>query len=158
MKLSLIVALGEHGAIGNNGDIPWKCPTDMRHFREKTMDKYVVMGRKTWDSLPPNKLPGRKCLVITSTPLKEESAITFGSFEDAKAFTVNQGAPELVIIGGSRLFMEHYNQCDELNITYIKQPVPEADTHVSFKLVPCIWRVIESKDHPDCTIQRYVKR
>lgn len=158
MKLSLIVAIGTNGAIGNKGTIPWKCSTDMKHFRDTTMDEWVVMGRKTWESLPPTKLPGRVCMVLTSQPFDDQRATAFATLDEAKAFAKAEGAEELFIIGGQRLFQEMYQHCDTLHVTTIKAEVAEADTFCSFTLMPSRWRLIASKDHDDCVIDRWVRR
>lgn len=161
MKLSLVVAIGKGNAIGLNGGMPWHCIEDLKHFRSVTMDKYVVMGRKTWESLPDNKLPGRKCLVITSTPLVLNPGIeahAFTSFEAARDHVKAEGGTELMIIGGQRLFQEYYNECDVLHITKIKLPIAAADTFCTFVLHPHRWRLISATETDDCTFQKWVRR
>ena len=65
LDLHLIVAVNNDGVIGNDGKIPWSVPEDLKHFAAITRGRPVIMGRKTWDSLPPSKLPGRPCVVLT---------------------------------------------------------------------------------------------
>ena len=67
MKLQLIFARSANGVIGKNGALPWHLPEDMAHFKQKTLGRPVIMGRKTWDSLPPRfrPLPGRTNIVVT---------------------------------------------------------------------------------------------
>ena len=66
-EIALIVAVAENGVIGKKGDIPWKCSSDLKHFRRLTMGRPVIMGRKTWQSLP-GPLEGRDNIVISSRP------------------------------------------------------------------------------------------
>lgn len=158
MKLSMIVAIGTDSCIGKNGAIPWQCKMDMKHFRETTMGKHVIMGRKTWESLPPKKLPGRKCFVLSSTPIDHPDVIVVESLEQAMAMCSCAKVPELVIIGGQRLFEEYYSQCDVLHITTIFEEIQGADTFFRFELAPDKWRLIHTAVHSDCCIHRWVRR
>jgi dihydrofolate reductase len=65
MSVTLILAAAENGVIGKGGAIPWHISDDLRRFKALTMDKTIVMGRKTWDSLPKKPLPGRRNIVVT---------------------------------------------------------------------------------------------
>lgn len=158
MKLSLIVAIGTEGCIGVKGGLPWQCKDDMRHFRKVTMGKHVVMGRKTWESLPTPKLPGRQCIVVTSQPLDSPDAIVVGSFAEAKAAALQAGSPELMIIGGKRLFEEHYDECDTLYITTIYEEITGADTFFNFDLKPHRWRLLDTDVREECCFYRWVRR
>ena len=74
-NFSLIVAVAENGVIGNNGSMPWNLPSDLSNFKELTMNKPMIMGRKTWDSIG-RPLPGRDNIVVTTqTSLKKEGVI-----------------------------------------------------------------------------------
>jgi len=84
--LSLVIARGANGVIGQRGQIPWRIPADMKHFKTVTMGKPCVMGRKTWDSLPKKPLPGRTNIVVTrDTNFHEEGAVVAHTLEDAFA-------------------------------------------------------------------------
>ena len=65
VKLALIVARDRKGAIGKNGTLPWSLPDDLQLFKNITLDKPIIMGRKTWESLPRKPLPGRQNIVLT---------------------------------------------------------------------------------------------
>ena len=65
MSVTLILAAAENGVIGKDGAIPWHISDDLKRFKALTMDKTIVMGRKTWDSLPRKPLPGRRNIVVT---------------------------------------------------------------------------------------------
>ena len=93
-NFSLIVAVAENGVIGNNGSMPWDLPSDLSNFKKLTMNKPMIMGRKTWDSIG-RPLPGRDNIVVTTqTSLKKEGVIFCTSIEDsilkAKEFAKNR--------------------------------------------------------------------
>ena len=67
-KLSFIVAVAQNGAIGKNNDLLWHLGSDLKRFKQLTMGHPVVMGRRTWDSLPKKPLPGRQNIVMTNNP------------------------------------------------------------------------------------------
>jgi dihydrofolate reductase len=107
-KIALIVARARNGVIGRDGGLPWKLKADLRQFKEVTLGKPVVMGRKTWESLP-FPLPGRANLVLSRDPsFRPLGAETSTSFEAllARAGTLagRSGAAEIMVIGGEALF------------------------------------------------------
>lgn len=126
-KLCLIVAIAKNGAIGKGGTLPWHLPEDLKHFKATTQGHHCVMGRKTWESLPPGGLPGRKCYVISSTD-PGEGATWVPSVDHLLMQLTREGAEKLFIIGGARLFQEYYQLCDELHITDVDLLVEGADT------------------------------
>ena len=86
MKISLVAAVARNGVIGRGGTIPWRLPEDMAHFRELTMGHPVIMGRRTWESLPDRfrPLPGRRNVVVTRNPdWHADGAERAGSLEEA---------------------------------------------------------------------------
>ena len=105
MKLGLIYARSRNGVIGNAGALPWRLPEDLAHFKSKTMGCPVIMGRKTWDSVPPKfrPLPGRKNVVITrSTDWNAEGAHRAASLEEA--IRLCEPAPLAWVTGGTEIF------------------------------------------------------
>ncbi len=120
MKVSLVAALARGGVIGRDGTIPWHLPEDLAHFREVTIGHPVVMGRRTWDSLPDRfrPLPGRRNVVVTRTPgWREEGAESAGSLEEA--LRLLEGAPDVFVIGGAQLYAAALPLADELLLTEI---------------------------------------
>lgn len=104
-KLGLIWAQARNGVIGKDGVMPWHLPEDLAHFKRTTLGAPVIMGRKTWDSLPPRfrPLPGRRNVVITRDPRWQAAgAERAGSLEEAVAFCA--GAPRAWITGGAEIF------------------------------------------------------
>ena len=128
MKVSLVAAVARNGVIGRRGALPWHLPEDMAHFRELTMGHPVVMGRRTWESLPDRfrPLPGRRNVVVTRNPeWNTEGAESAGSLEEA--LVLLDGAPRVSVIGGAELFASALPLADELLLTEIDVDV-EGDT------------------------------
>ena len=85
-RVALVVAMAENRVIGKGGTLPWRIPEDMKWFREITMGKPCIMGRKTWESLPKRPLPGRTNIVVTrDRGYSAEGAVTVTSLDDAIA-------------------------------------------------------------------------
>ncbi|MGC4932675.1 dihydrofolate reductase [Gordonia sp. DT30] len=124
--ITLIWAQDRVGAIGRDNTIPWRVPEDMAHFREVTGGNVVVMGRKTWESLPPRfrPLPGRRNIVVTrSAAYRSEGAEIVHTVSEALALA---GA-EAVVIGGSEIYSAAIDQATHLRVTEIDILVTGAD-------------------------------
>ena len=127
--ISLIAALARNRAIGKNGQLLWHLPEDMRHFRETTRGKPVIMGRKTWDSLPERfrPLPGRHNIVVSRDPAYQANGATLaGSLADAVRQALD--ADEVFVIGGAQLYREALPLADRLYLTEIAQDF-DGDAH-----------------------------
>jgi len=119
--LSLIAAVARNRVIGNNNQLLWHLPEDMRHFRETTRGKPVIMGRKTWESLPDSfrPLPGRLNVVVSRNPAYQALGATLaGSLEDAMLCAGD--ASEIFIIGGEELYRQAIPKADRLYLTEIE--------------------------------------
>jgi dihydrofolate reductase len=128
VRISLVAAVARGGVIGRNGALPWRLPEDARRFRELTMGHAVVMGRRTWDSLPERfrPLPGRRNVVVTRNPgWSADGAERAGSLDDALGLLA--GAAQVFVIGGGELYAEALARSDELLLTEIDAGV-EGDT------------------------------
>ncbi|HCT05447.1 MAG TPA: diacylglycerol kinase [Pseudomonas sp.] len=130
LPLSLIAALGENRVIGVDNSMPWHLPGDFKYFKATTLGKPIIMGRKTWDSLG-RPLPGRLNLVVSrQTDLALEGAEVFPSLdaavERAEAWALEQGADELMLIGGAQLYAQGLEQADRLYLTRVALS-PEGD-------------------------------
>jgi dihydrofolate reductase len=120
--LSLIAGVARNGAIGNNNELLFRLPEDMRHFKRSTLGCPVIMGRKTWDSLPERNrpLPGRINIVVTRNPAwHADGAVAVSSLEAALAHT--GGAPKAFVIGGAELYAAALPLADELVLTEVDQ-------------------------------------
>jgi len=118
--LSLIAAVARNGVIGKDNQLLWHLPGDMRRFRETTRGKPVIMGRKTWESLPEKfrPLPGRLNIVVSRDPAYPAPGATLaGSLEDAIELAGN--AEESFVIGGAELYRQALPLADRLYLTEI---------------------------------------
>jgi dihydrofolate reductase len=127
--LALIAAIDRHRAIGRNGDLLWQNKLDQQHFRQATMGCPVIMGRKTWDSLPPRfrPLPGRRNIVVTGNRgWQSQGAEAAGSLQAALDLVADAG--RVFVIGGGQLYAQALPQADELVLTEIDTSFERADT------------------------------
>jgi len=120
MKLGLIYARARNGVIGKGGVLPWHLPEDLAHFKQLTLGCPVIMGRKTWESLPPRfrPLPGRRNLVVTrNADWQAEGAHRAASLEEAFAHCVAE--PTVWVIGGAEIFAQAMPRANIAEITEI---------------------------------------
>ena len=120
--LSMIFACDEEGAIGKDGDLPWRQSSDLQFFKRTTLNKTVVMGRKTWDSLG-RPLPKRRNIVMTRSGLSDD--VETMSFEEVVELAENE---EVVIIGGGEIYALFLPHAKEVHRTIIHTVVKDADT------------------------------
>lgn len=121
-RINMIFARSANGVIGNNNTMPWHLPEDMAHFKRLTQGWPVIMGRKTWDSLPAKfrPLPGRTNVVITRQPgWKESGAEPASSLADA--FRLCGQAEEIWVIGGAQIYAQAEPLADRIEVTEIAQ-------------------------------------
>ncbi len=102
-RLALIVAVAENGVIGKDGDLPWRLPGDLKHFRRTTLGHAVIMGRATWESLPKPLAKRRNIVVTRNRDYVAEGAEVVHSFEEALALARTTD-PEPFVIGGASLY------------------------------------------------------
>jgi dihydrofolate reductase len=125
MKISLVVAMDRNGVIGRDNRLPWKLPDEMAHFKRVTLGKPVVMGRRTFESLP-KPLPGRKNIVLTRQgDFAAPGCEVVHSLQDA--WRAADGVEEACVIGGTMLFAETLPTADVLYLTEVQAEV-EGDT------------------------------
>jgi dihydrofolate reductase len=125
--VALIAAVGLNRAIGKDGQLLWRLPEDMRHFRDTTRGKPVVMGRKTWESLPETfrPLPGRLNIVVThNREYSARGALVAASLGDALQMAGD--APEIFVIGGAELYRQAMPIAHRLHLTEVADR-PDAD-------------------------------
>jgi len=143
MILSLIFALDEKNAIGKNNQLPWHLPADLKKFKQITMGHYILMGRKTWESIG-KPLPGRTSVVISRTAqIDVENVIVKPSIEEAISYAKNNGETEAFVIGGAQLFQEAIPLADKFYLTRIHH-VFEADTFLP-EINLDEWKIMEEE-------------
>ncbi|CAM3437014.1 dihydrofolate reductase [Paracidovorax anthurii] len=123
MPLHLIYARAANGVIGRGNAMPWHLPEDLAHFKQLTLGGSVVMGRKTWDSLPARfrPLPGRTNIVVTrQADWQADGVLRAGSLEDAIALGRAQG-DAVWIMGGAQIYAQALPLADGVEVTEIQQ-------------------------------------
>ena len=128
MAISMIAAVGKNLELGKNNDLIWHFKEDMNFFKETTMGHPVIMGRKTFESLP-KALPGRKNIVISTNPeYKADGAEVVASVEEAIKLAEVEDT-DAFVIGGGRIYTEFLPYADNLYLTEINADCPDADTY-----------------------------
>jgi len=121
MKISIIVAMDRKGVIGLEGDLPWRLSADLIHFKEITMGKPLIMGRKTHESIG-RPLPGRKNIVVThSQAFKANGCVVVNSLDDA--YQAAGDVDEVMIMGGSGIYDQSLAQADRVYLTEVHADV-----------------------------------
>lgn len=124
--ISMIAAIGKNRELGLNGDLCFHLKEDMKWFKEKTMGHAILMGRKTWESLPKRPLPGRVNIVVTRDNLGADDCPD-RVIHDLQAFVAEPHEEEIFVIGGGMLYWEMMKYADKLYLTEIETEA-EADT------------------------------
>ena len=126
MRVVIVAAIGENGVIGRDGRLPWRLPADLKRFKELTMGRPMVMGRKTWDSIG-RPLPGRRSLVLSRDPdFAAPGATVVRSAEEA--LLLAEPAEELMVIGGGAIYTLFLPLADRLELTRVHVDL-EGDAH-----------------------------
>ena len=146
--LSLIVAISENNAIGKAGDLLCHLPNDLKHFKEITTGATVVMGKKTFFSLPRRPLPNRRNIVLT-----RDVSFVYDNTEVAHSIQeleqMVQTDNRVFIIGGGDVYKQFMPLVDELHITHIHHTWEDADTFFP-EISPSIWHCVYQEEHePD---------
>ena len=146
MKLSIIVAAAANGVIGRDNQLPWHLPADLRHFKQTTMGKPILMGRKTWESIG-RPLPGRTNIVITrDSDYSAAGCVVVNSIDAAMEAAGSED--EIMVIGGAELYRQVLPRTDSVYLTRIHEDF-EGDT-VFPELNTSEWREVERADQqPD---------
>jgi len=142
--VTLVVARARNGVIGRDGKLPWHIPADLKRFKALTMGSVMVMGRKTFDSLP-GLLPGRRHIVLTrGRDWKAEGAEVAHSVEEALNFA---GSERASVIGGAEVFALFLPIAERIELTEVLDDVP-GDTALPDPRSSGEWRETFAEDHP----------
>jgi len=150
MEIVLIVAVAENGVIGRDNAIPWRLKSDQQRFKAMTLNKPVVMGRKTFESLR-RPLPGRTNIVVTRDPnYRAAGAVVTTSFENARAVAhgdaLRRFATEIAVIGGAEVYAQWMAMASRLEITEVHAR-PEGDTHFA-PVDAAVWEEVARLRNP----------
>ena len=166
LKVVLVAAIGENGIIGREGQLPWRLKSDLQHFRRLTLNRPVIMGRKTYESLR-RPLKDRTNIVLTrDLALRAPGSVLATSLDAAFAIARDdaqkRGVDEVMIIGGSDVFADTLPFADRLEITRVHSS-PEGDVRFP-PIEPQMWRETRRERHArgpdddtDFTVLTYVR-
>lgn len=158
VKVAFVVAVAENGVIGRNGDLPWRLSSDLKLFRRLTMGKPIVMGRRTWESLPKRPLDGRDNIVVTrNADFKADGAYVVTSVDAAltlaRELAEARNVDEIAVIGGAQIYQDTLNQADRVYWTQV-HGAPEGDT-IFPPLDAEIWREVGREAIPRTERDQY---
>ncbi|HEX9504310.1 MAG TPA: dihydrofolate reductase [Patescibacteria group bacterium] len=158
MKLILVAAVAQNGVIGSHNALPWYIPEDLKHFKQVTVGKVVLMGKNTFDSIMnrlKKPLPERTNVVITRQMdwQAPEGVLVYHSIEEAlEALKDND---EVMVAGGGQIFSQVMDKADKLILTEVHK---EVDGDVFFpKVDRNIWKEISREDHEEFSFVEYAK-
>jgi dihydrofolate reductase len=163
MTVSLIVAVSSNGVIGRDGDLPWRLPADLRHFKKTTMGHHLIIGRATWDEVG-RPLPGRTMVVITrNLEFEAEGVLVAHSVEGAVALASDDDEP--FIGGGAEIYRQALDAglVDRLYLTRVHAEV-EGDTFFpaidfdEWLLADRVNHQADAKNEHPYTFERYDRR
>lgn len=144
-RVAFVVAVSKNGVIGLNGKLPWRLSSDLRSFKTITMGKPLIMGRKTWESLPKRPLPGRDNIVITRqrgyvAPGATVVADAEAALSKAEMFARRAKSDEIAVIGGGEIFALLMPRADRIYLTEVDLEV-QGDTYFP-ALDPAHWKEV----------------
>jgi dihydrofolate reductase len=141
--ISIIVAVSDDWGIGKKNELLWHIPEDLKRFKKLTLGKCVIMGKKTWESLPKRPLPGRKNIILTDVPGEcIDCSETAYSIEDA--LSKCEKGEEVFVIGGGSVYQQFITVADRLYITHVHRKAP-ADVYFP-KIDRRKWKITEREE------------
>jgi dihydrofolate reductase len=151
MQIVLIAAIADNGVIGRDGTMPWRLKSDMRHFRALTLDKPVVMGRKTYLSLSIKPLPRRTNIVVSRDHNFSAPGIVVApslevALQAARGDALRRRADAIMVIGGGEIYAQAMPRADRLEITQV-HAAPQGDARFP-AIDPAVWRESARAAHP----------
>ncbi len=153
MSMTLVAAVAANGVIGRDNGLPWQLPADLRHFKQLTMGKAMLMGRRTYDSIG-RALPGRRTIVLSRQPGWRADGVTVvSSLAQARELL---GDAEIMVVGGGELYRELMPTADVLQITHVATEVA-GDTYFP-AIDPAMWAEVARADHDGFSFVTYHRR
>jgi len=156
--LTLIAAHDCNGAIGSNGTIPWRAPGDLAAFQRETLGGALIMGRKTWESLPRRPLPARLNIVVSRSEM--EGAVMARTPGEALTIARNQGYHRVYAAGGAAIYEALLPHAQRLALTEVDVTVENADTYLP-RIDLFFWQLISRsvvETAPRCLLREYIRK
>lgn len=142
-RVALIAALAENRVIGRANQLPWHLPADLAHFKRRTLDKTIIMGRRTWESLP-GLLPRRRHIVVTRNPGYQAPGCLLAPTPEA-ALAIARGEQEIMVIGGEALYRALLPRAGRLYLTLVDTRIEDGDAFFP-PWAAAEWREIEREE------------
>jgi len=159
--ITIIAAVAQNNALGKNNKLIWHLPDDLKRFKKLTLNKHIIMGRKTFESLP-NLLPNRKHIIISKNPTYLQNGTTLVNNIE-QAIEIASKEEEIFVIGGGEIYNLFLNIADKIELTYVHHNF-EADTFFP-EIDLNHWKLIFSEFHPkdqkhkyDFTFKTYINK
>jgi len=127
MKIHLIWAQDNNGGIGKGRKLPWHIPEDLQNFKKLTVNSTIVMGRKTWESLPIQPLPERRNVVLSSNSILDVE--NYNSIDHCIETLLKDDVKRIFVIGGAQIYRHFIHRSDELHITLVDAEIEGIDTY-----------------------------
>jgi dihydrofolate reductase len=142
--ISIIVAVSEDWGIGKDNELLWHISEDLKRFKKLTIGNNIIMGKKTWESLPRRPLPGRKNIVLTDNPEEcIECSVTAYSIEDA--LNKCEKEKEIFVIGGGSIYRQFMPIADQLYITHVHK---KAQADIYFPVIDSnTWEAVDKEEY-----------
>ena len=159
MNIHIIWAQDNNGGIGKNNALPWHISEDLQNFKKITLDNPVIMGRKTWDSLPKKPLPNRRNIVLSSKKISEVEC--YSSISNCIQSLEIDDTPDIFVIGGEMIYNSFFSHADILHITFIEQSINGIDTFfpININKIKETYQIIEENElTKGCIYTRWIKK
>ena len=151
MKISIIAAMAKNGVIGNHNSLPWHLPADLQYFKQKTLHKPIIMGRKNYESIG-RPLPNRQNIIITRNQ-KFSAAGCIVAHDFDTALKLAGDASEVMVIGGAEVYKLALPLADKLYLTFIDAAIA-GDVYFP-QWDPKLWQEISRESHPADAKHKY---
>ena len=155
MNIELIWAQDKNGGIGKDGKLPWHISEDLQNFKKITSGSPIIMGRKTWDSLPFKPLPNRRNVVLSSNQLDDVE--TYHSINDCIQKLDKESVDRVFIIGGESIYNAFYPRASRLHLTIVNKKTDGIDTFFPISLDSIRERFVETERNKLSGIANYAK-
>ena len=159
MEINLIWAQDLNGGIGKKGQLPWHVSEDLQNFKKITVDSVIIMGRKTWESLPIKPLPNRRNIVLSGSRISNVEV--YHSIDDCLASLKKELVPRIFIIGGATIYKSFFIYANYLHITFVNLESDSIDTFFPISMIEIENGFTKNTDKPlskDATYTLWLKK